>query len=577
MHTTPKATRPLIALLAALALAALLATPALAQSSPPPDDEESGDEQADRREAQQQNAEQEAQDEAADNAARDEKLQERIRAKAQTPSGTRPNLANQKTDTEVAQEIRDAQARTPFAEQELAARDAAQAAQGPTQEEIDALLDPEVRELIKRVEDALGTLESLECATELTFEGGASLKDYLPSGTATLKAARDPSTGAWGLRVTGRVKDDNLKEAYDADAFFTTQRVVFTDRRSTALQAATGARRDSAAGTIGNLLWFEILRDPILRDERRVSLTRDPQQVEIDGVKCDVLFAQYPPKNANAPRSARADQVESNFVWTRFAIGPDGLPRRISRHAQPPGAGMEQFSFTLHTTFTKMNTKAGLLLSDIRLELPAPTPVEGIPAAAVALVDDADPASDPATTPTTPAATDPDAARFVTRQLPQFELKLADGSALNPDTAAGSVHVLYFSGSWSLKSRDLDAALVTAFRGLASADQPNTQEDAPAGSTDDPVAIEGARVVLAAVRDRNAAGAAEALNDAGLVHTLAPIADDAANAFRLKLFPAVIVIDRNARWYEPVIFNRDATAQSVAERVAELIAHARRP
>ena len=391
--------------------------------------------------------------------------------------------------------------------------------------------------LQKAVEAARG-LQSVEMKAEVKGAGGFA--GLMPVGSATVKMvrARDEADFLFNSRVEGSIKDKADAEG-DPVSFVTWR----SDERSVSLQreeklvtelSGRVAQTPDASLDLYVTPWELATRSPYEREMNADSVELEGSE-EIDGETVDVLMVKYPPK----PRERGADRTPlDSFNEAKWYIArSDGLPRRVERIAG--GGGL---SFSLVVDYSEIKVNPGLTPESIAIETPEGfRKVSRLGEATMAdrtdrrvgrrvgprRVGPAEDSSDGTVTPEPATEEAPAAPAY--DLAPEFSAATVSGDAVTRDSLNGQVSVLYFWGTWCIPCRQfspLVSNLVDTFEG-------------------EPVGVYGL-----AVRERNADAPADYIAEKGYKHTLLlgepggrrVGADAAARAFRVRVYPSIVVL-----------------------------------
>lgn len=393
----------------------------------------------------------------------------------------------------------------------------------------------EGRAYFRRAVAALEGLKGLEA--RLTLSGDGSIKNYLPSGTSTLRLARlDPKAGSademavvsgpqpFAVLVEGAIKTTPSAAEKQVAYFRNPNTQAWKDFTKQVVEERGAAFNLGALASLVSQLSVEELAaaTPFEKELASEQFGVLPV-VEVDGVPCDVVEVTYP-ANPNAAREgARVQRLVTPVTRWYFAQS-DRLLRRVDRVNKNAIA-----SVVITQTLTGVTPKAEADANALFIETPEGW-TRNVVDTASSKADRANRGGATATTPAAPAAAAPaEPAAPAVPKAPDFSFKTAAGDTVTRDSLAGNVTVLYFWGTWCVPCRQF-SPLVS---GLAEKFQ---AEDA------------AVRVFAPAIRERSVDAPKAYFEEHGYKHTLAlgagdtPGADAVARAFRVAVYPTLVVI-----------------------------------
>lgn len=403
------------------------------------------------------------------------------------------------------------------------------AAAPETRPEPHAGSEPEALALLERAREALADLASLEASVRVVTDAKGIPADLLPSGSGALRLLK--TERGWGARATGSTAarasldpkqiDLSILPLPDSERWL----IAWNDGQEVRTRGAdTPIRTLESIGPASDhrLLLPTALAGPApLYADRETFVFRMGEDAEIAGVRCRVLLVSDPDNDGR--------QIQ-------LALGADdALPRGFVERVDAGGFGVGY----------------GVELSDLRPDAPLAEVDLLLPGQELR---DPNPPARPAQTqaPRTeprPPATPQPPRRPDGAAPPDFALTLEDGATLTPQDLRGRPTVLYFFGSWSLGSRPVSPLIADL-----DANPP----------------IEDLAVVAAAVRERPGNNVRAALGSESL--PLAPAADDAAQAFQIRVFPTIIVIDQRGLVVDRLQPAPGETPEALLQRLRDALA-----
>lgn len=422
-----------------------------------------------------------------------------------------------------------------------------------------ALAQQTTGEVLQRAIEAARSMQSLEMKAELKGEGGFA--GLLPTGDATIKMARARDEGEvlFDSLVTG-----TIKAKADADEGPVAIRVLRTDEATISVQPEEKLVHELQGR--GTRTWdgsLDLYVTPLTMAtlspyEREMAAAKIEYEGEarVSGEVVDVVSIEYEKDGNKATRGGSPLDSFGRAKWS-FARS-DGLPRRVEWIAG--GAGL---SFSLIVEYSDVKVNPGFDAASLAIETPEGYERRELAATETRTVRPSGRTGrrigPPGRTDRESAAgavrgAEPEPARTMYDEAPDFVMATADGEVVSKSTLAGQVSVFYFWGTWCVPCR--------AFSPLVS-DLVETFEDEPVG------------VYGAAVRERNAQAPADYLAEKSYRHTLLlgepdsgrVGADSAARAFKVRVYPSIVVVGAEG---ELVGFWRAGGGKSPEEIVGEV-------
>ncbi len=362
---------------------------------------------------------------------------------------------------------------------------------------------------------ALSEIAGFSAQFKMRGEGGSMFADTMPSMSGQMFFGVHSEHGR-AIHIVGEAKDQKSSPSVPIDLLLTNDRFVWTDRAKqtiTETANAPGIRGNPTALTL--VLLSPILADdPYARDANNAQSIELGEQEPINGILCDRVVIK---RAAQSKQSARStSDAYTDVIW--WIGAEDRLPRKVS---QITDAGLVKI--TLSFELSNLKTMAP---SDEELDVARP---EGFTFTSKLPKPKADPEQDagaaPAdgdaiNTPATPPPDEPAAPRA--RLAPGYAFTPEGGSQVSNSTQEGRVTVLYFWGSWCLPCAQA-SPLVSAL------------------STD--YADRAVDVYGIAVREADPDQARAEFNINAFAHQLVMNAPDLASAFKVRVYPTIVVID----------------------------------
>lgn len=374
--------------------------------------------------------------------------------------------------------------------------------------------------------EAAKKLESLSATVTMTGAGG--FKDYVPTGTGTIRLTKqaEPVDGsAWMTRVDADYVHKKGSDVQKVNALRLPDLFIYVDHEKKSVQERQLSDRRSIFSSVVDLMGLPEVTaaSPYNRELREATEWNALDRETINGVLCDVVEVRFD--------MAKGDDADATSVIrtpaAKWYFGvEDRLPRRVERITDE---GMISFTIILELSDLKINP--GIDPASLAIETPegysrtlaakrsSRDSVDIAEVPAVKRQMEAEPASAPSIDPT-----------MVKLPAHGFELVDGDGNDVSLDSLKGNVAVLYFWGTWCVPCREyspLVSDLVTTFEG-------------------EPVKVFGLPV-----RERDEAAVRDAISKYN--HTLllnkggTPIGcDETARAYKVRRYPTVYVIGANS-------------------------------
>ncbi|MFG0305619.1 MAG: TlpA disulfide reductase family protein [Phycisphaerales bacterium JB040] len=400
----------------------------------------------------------------------------------------------------------------------------------------------DARSALEDCSQALAAVESGSARWTIEGLGEGMFKELSGTGSGDLKWVRLEGTRA--VRYTGTMTRTSKSEPETVDMVFTQEKVTQLDRDDDLFieRSPNDRRPHPRLATLRKLMLdFWVEETPFAFElERATSIQFLDETAEAGGETCDVIEIRLPELNPaekqNFPRRS------ANLVRV-FVAQSDGLPRRIESAAETQ-LGTVGDAVTLHDLRTGLMLTPGDILHelppgwrvdsnlpmDMRTRAPGqPTPPAG-EGAAPAQPEENRPAPRP--------------------RAANYEFTTETSKKVTWDSQRGRVTVLYFWGSWCLPCKE--------FSPLVSEMAANTAEA--------PIDVFGL-----AVRERNPATARNIVAQNDYAFDLVLEADTLASDFRVRLYPTIVVIDKEGRLVRSVHLQAGKTAEETMRDVREAV------
>ncbi len=368
-------------------------------------------------------------------------------------------------------------------------------------------------------------------------DGSDLIKSTMPSmsGRFVFGTANDARV----IHMMGEAKDTADADSYAFDFVRSESTVAWTDdEQQTVFIRRAKPEPRILPGAARMVLVSDILDD----DPFAAALARSESLIsegtrEVAGVTCDVVLMTFR-KNSGVSHTGER--------W--FIAQGDRLPRRFE---QITDAGMIKFQLIMEFSGLSAGEQAPAMLDvrrpdsykvdDQSAERPRPSTARPARISPSGVTP-----KDPATAPETRAAPARQAA-------PAFSFTDDGGAEIDNNSQMGRVSVLYFWGTWCVPCRAVSPEISKIAQRFGDQD---------------------VDVFGVAVRERDPDAPRSYLAENDYEHRLVLNADESARAFRVRIYPTVVVIDKQGRIAYSDSPGRDRNATELASEVAQAIQEA---
>ena len=315
--------------------------------------------------------------------------------------------------------------------------------------------------LLEAVE-AARNLKAMTADVVLSGAGGGMFQAFIPTGSGTLKLARqdEPVQGrAWNTRLDTTYIHKKGDEQQQNTALRTPTIFSWIDHEKKVVQEHSFNEHRSQASTVIDLMGLPELtaEEPFGRELREGTSWIKHDQEKVNGVLCDVVEIHYDMTNSQEKRRGGSTMIRTPA--SKWYLGVDDhLPRRVERITDE---GM--LAFTIVLDVKNLAVDPDLKPKSLAIETP-----EGYTRAKRAKQIDAEVLHNPN--------------RILEQKAPEpveihhpdklpahgFELVDGEGNPVSLDSLKGNVAVLYFWGTWCVPCKTfspLVSNLVDTFQG----------------------------------------------------------------------------------------------------------------
>lgn len=373
--------------------------------------------------------------------------------------------------------------------------------------------DEDPRAVLEASATAIRDIPGFAAQFRLTGEGSELIKSTMPAMSGRLVFGRTEDGPV--MHALGESRDTATGPSTGFDILRTTDKLSWTDsaKRTINIRRANPEPRDMPGPArlmhLVNLLQDDAFADTLGRAE---SLTHEGVQ-SAGGEACDVVLASFP--KAQPGRGAPGHTAERWFI-----ARSDKLPRRFE---QITDAGMIKYSLVTELSNLVVGAQTP---EDLDIHRPEGYTVndQTAPRTTPSVTAPSQPSprsTTPENTEAAPGVSTPTPAQPATPPAPPFSFTPDGGSKVDNATQQGRVTVLYFWGTWCIPCRAVSpkvSELATAF-----ADKP-------------------VDVFAPAIRERDAEAPRAYLANQGYAHRLVLGADNLASAFRVQVYPTIVVV-----------------------------------
>jgi peroxiredoxin len=360
-----------------------------------------------------------------------------------------------------------------------------------------AQVEPEAKQALDKLIETISTAKTISYHTDVKGEG--RWFSMLPTTKGDVVAARpDENTTAWKMRITGRsegVGIDPMNILVVADP---TKWAWVDDANRQVVERFNGQERGNVIDAANAIRIREMFEAHPLSKEVKCDVIKKEPSVDIDGVKCDVVYVD---QGKDLPKGR----------W--FIATTDHLPRKVEQIIQ--GGGLDDKRVWTMSN-VKLNAEPpagsfGISTPDGYTYSPAAQPVPPSGQTQTQAI--------PMTPPKRERAVGPN----LDELAPDFDLVSSTGEHVKLSSLKGQVVVLDFWGTWNLTAKKTTAVV----QGLANKYQGK------------PVKIFGM-----SVREGTDATPTKFFKDNNLSYPLLLKADESAKAYHIKKYPTIFVIGK---------------------------------
>lgn len=400
-------------------------------------------------------------------------------------------------------------------------------------------IDPSARATLDAAAKAISGTPGFGAQFRMLGEGSDLIKSTMPSmsGRFTFGTV----DGERVIHMLGEAKDTAEGDSYAFDFARSASKLAWTDdsKKTVFVRRAKPEPR-----TMPGAARMILVTDMLDEEPFKASLDRSETVVSegtknVAGVACDVVLMTF----------AKKTTVVSHTGERWFIAQSDGLPRRFE---QITDAGMIKFSLIMEFSGVQPGVQAPAMLDVRRPEgytiddqtvvttdaEAKPTPVRPARAAPGNITKEA---------PSTTVETRPTPA---VRAAPAFAFTDDGGAAIDNNTQMGRVSVLYYWGTWCVPCRAVSPEISKIAERFGE---------------------QNVDVFGVAVRERDPEAARSYIADKNYKHRLVLGADQSATAFRVRVYPTVIVIDPQGNIAYTGSPGRDRSATELASEVAAAV------
>ena len=369
---------------------------------------------------------------------------------------------------------------------------------------------PEAKKALDDMVAAITKAKSVAFHAEVRGVGGVF--EMLPTIKADMIAARvEGSSTGWRMRVTGKSEGTGT-EPTEVLCVVDGPKRTWVDYPAKIVMERLQPDLGPVGQAVNSVAVREIFEDQPLSKERTAQDMKLETAVELDGVKCDVVFVD-PGK----------DMTKARY----FIATTDHMPRKVEMIVQ--GGGIDGKRVWTATKFKvdqeppagtfAISTPDGFSFNPAASPTPVPPPVTKVERPVGPNIND---------------------------QAPDFELGMPGGEKVRLSSLRGSVVVLDFWGTWHLPCRKTTAEvqkIADAFKGK-------------------PVKVFGL-----SVREASEAAPVKFFKDNNLNYTLLLKGDESAKAYRVKKYPTLFVIGKEGEVVYSAAGYDDKSMQEIMDQI----------
>lgn len=391
--------------------------------------------------------------------------------------------------------------------------------------------------------DALAELSGFSAQFRMGGEGGAMFKDTLPSMTGQLFFGTHEEFGRI-IHCIGESRDQQSTPSLPIDLLITSDRFIWTDIAAHTIneRPATKNGRGIPSAFQFVLLKSIVQDDPYAEDADNAETIDLLTQEVIGDTLCDVIhIKRTKPKGRSSSSSTYTD--------ARWYIGADDkLPRKLEHITD---AGLVKITLLFELSNMKVTSPPQDLLDVNRPESFAFKSTMPNPDDASNSNNDViepNPIDRPINQNQTNQPTRPVAPRI--KRAPAYAFTPVSGTEINNSTQANKITVLYFWGSWCIPCKSASPMVSQLANDFSS----------------DPVDIFGL-----AIREADPDQTADDFTINRYQHTLVLDADALVSTFKARVFPTLIVINRDGEITYQRSISKELSAEDLIKATKDAI------
>lgn len=386
-----------------------------------------------------------------------------------------------------------------------------------------AALAQSANEVLDASREAVREVSGFQGQIRMQGEGGSMFADTMPSMSGQLFFGTHDELGRV-IRVIGEGKDRQTEPSRPVDMLLANDRAIWVDRAEQQIIEAPRPNFGRGSPSFLTLVLIDsvLSEDPFANDANNAQSITLGEREHAGGVLCDRIEIK---RAKPSGRSRSSADSYTDVVW--WIGAEDKLPRKVHRITD---AGMVKITLSF-----EINNMAVSDPDEKQLDVNRPEGfrfVSRMPSARPAPSEPAQGETSPDPQPTqdaTPPDPEPSTPRLP--RAPSFSFTTSEGATIDNATQQDRVSVLYFWGSWCVPCRDTSPLI-----------------EQLASQTDDP----SLDVFALAIREGDPDQALRGFAGSYPTPRVSINPEGITGAFKIRVFPSVVVIDRDGS----IVFQR---------------------
>lgn len=405
-----------------------------------------------------------------------------------------------------------------------------------------AAQDQSPNDILEASRNAIQEIDGFSAQFRMKGEAGAMFKDTLPSMNGQLFFGTHDELGRV-IHCIGEARDQQTKPSLGIDILIAPDRYLWTDMPTRTIheRPSAGTSRGLPTAIPLMLLKSMVQDDPFATDADNAETIDLLTQETINGTLCDVIHIKRTKPKGRTSRSG-----SDAYTDAKWYIGAeDKLPRKLEHITD---AGLVKITLIFELSNLKVMSPTQDQLDVARpdgftFKSTMPKPNTDQPTEPV--IDD--PIGEPIESILTPTERPAGPTTPRVKYAPAYSFTPENGSQITNTTQDGRITVLYFWGSWCI---------------------PCIETSPMVSKLAEELATEPVDIFALAIREADPDQTRDDFSAAGYRHTLVLDADSLVSSFKARVFPTLIIINRDGE----IVFQRSITKDLAAD---DLVASAK--